>query len=102
MMMDDDIKSNLDGNKMLALLNTEEQIKDEYSDGPSFDPTELVEEGYVDIARIEAGGSFGELALSDGKPRMSTVKTLTNVHLLVLNRHAYNKSIDAIERKRIE
>ena len=35
---------------------------------------DLYEEGMVDIARLEGGGSFGELALVDGKPRFATIK----------------------------
>ena len=49
------------------------------------DPVVITEKGFVDIARIEQGGSFGALALIDGKPRMSTTKCLTRCHLLVLN-----------------
>jgi CRP-like cAMP-binding protein len=40
----------------------------------------------VDIGRVVAGGSFGALALTDGKPRISTTKCITRVHLLVLDK----------------
>ena len=37
-----------------------------YSDGEPADPISLTDPGFIDIARIEAGGSFGALALLDG------------------------------------
>ena len=55
------------------------------TDGDNADPVMLTEKGFIDIARIEPGGSFGALALIDGKPRMSTTKCLTRCHLLVLD-----------------
>lgn len=44
--------------------------------GPYVNPLDLLEEGNIDIARLEEGGSCGELALREGKPRMATIKCL--------------------------
>ena len=55
----------------------------------------------VDICRVTAGGSFGALALTDGKPRISTTKCITRVHLLVLNRHEWKKSENDIKKRKI-
>ena len=68
-------------------------------DGERVDPTEITEEGFVDIARLSEGCSMGELALVDKKPRMATVKCLTRCHLLVLNRADYIKTMKDQERK---
>ena len=62
-------------------------------DGDRSDPTEIIEEGFVDIARVTAGCSFGELALIDRKPRMSSVKCLTRCHFLVLHKNDYLKTL---------
>ena len=52
-----------------------------------------LEPGNVDIARLEGGGSCGELCLIDGKPRMATVKTLKRTHFLILNKKLYNEAL---------
>ena len=84
-------------------ITPEKKDLDEFnilSDGQPADPLELLEEGFVDIARLESGGSFGELAIIDGKPRMSTIKCLTRCHFIVLSKAAYNKTLYEIEKKR--
>ena len=63
------------------------------SDGPYVNPVDLLESGNVDIARLEGGGSCGELCLIDGKPRMATVKTLKRTHFLILNKKLYNEAL---------
>jgi len=55
-------------------------------DGEYVNPIDLLEEGNVDIARLEGGASFGELALLDGKPRMATIKVLKRAHFLRINK----------------
>lgn len=65
---------------------------DEYgllTNGPFINPINLLEPGNVDIARLEGGGSCGELCLLDGKPRMATVKCLKRTHFLILNKKLY-------------
>jgi len=47
----------------------------------------------VDIARLEDGGSCGELALKEGKPRMATLKCLKRTHFLILNKKLYESAI---------
>ena len=71
-----------------------------YDDGNRVDPSEIVEEGFVDMARVTVGSTLGELALVDGKPRMATVKCLTRCHFLVLNRSDYVKALKDQERKK--
>jgi len=63
------------------------------TDGPKVSPLDLLEPGNVDIARLEGGGSCGELCLIDGKPSMATVKTLKRTHFLILNKKLYNEAL---------
>ncbi len=63
------------------------------SDGPYVNPVDLLESGNVDIARLEGGGSCGELCLIDGKPRMATVKALKRTHFLILSKKLYNEAL---------
>ena len=65
-------------------------------------PADLVEEKFIDIARLESGGSFGELALIDGKPRMATIKCLTRCHFITLTKNIYKRSLDKIDRKALD
>ena len=41
------------------------------------------------IAKLHEGDSFGEMALVNDQPRMSTIVTLTPVELLVLEKRPY-------------
>ena len=63
------------------------------TDGSYINPLDLIEEGNVDIARLEGGGSCGELALKEGKPRMATLKCLKRTHFLILNKKLYESAI---------
>ena len=72
------------------------------SDGEIADPVSLTEKGFIDIARIENGGSFGVNALIDRKPRMSTAKCLTRCHLLVLTYPEWKISEGLIEAKKVK
>ena len=68
--------------------------------GEPADPIALTNKGMVDIARVVPGGSFGALALVDGKPRLSTTKCITRVHLLVLNKADWRESeLQSTKRK---
>ena len=96
------VKTNLEENYL------EEEVYDKVNDpfwllknGKKIEPSETVDKGFIDVARVEEGGTIGELALVDGKPRMCTTKCLTRVHLIKIIRSDYNKAIIEIERKRI-
>lgn len=71
------------------------------TDGTPVKPMDIIDPGFIDIARLEAGGSFGELALLDGKPRMATIKCLQRCHFFIISKNLYEKSLDEIERKRL-
>jgi signal transduction histidine kinase len=43
----------------------------------------------IEIGRLRAGDSFGEIALLDGGPRSNTVQALTSCHLFSLGRDAF-------------
>ena len=60
----------------------------------------LIDPGFIDIARIECGGSVGALALVDGKPRICTVKCLTRCHFISLSVGDFKKGLEEIERKK--
>ena len=62
-----------------------------YSEGDIANPIDLTDRGFIDVGRIEPGGSFGALALIDGKPRMCTTKALTRCHFLCLNKMEWKK-----------
>jgi len=74
-------------------MRNELRKHDEYgllTNGLNVNPIDLLEPGNVDIARLEGGGSCGELCLIDGKPRMTTVTCLKRTHFLILNKKLYN------------
>ena len=84
-------------------LVKKKQDEDEFGlldDGILVNASELVDPGFVEIARLNAGCSFGELALIDGKPRMATIKCLKRAHFMILSKKEYNKSLDDIKYKR--
>lgn len=70
------------------------------SDGIPADPVKLMDPQMVDLARIIAGGSFGALALSDGKPRITTTKCLVRTHFLVLSRTDWKKTEQDIKKRK--
>lgn len=69
-------------------------------EGERATPGLLLDDGFIDLARLEPGGCFGELALVDGKPRMATIKCITRCHFLVLNRTDYAKALREQDKKR--
>ena len=70
------------------------------SDGNEINPINLIDPGFIEISRLEAGASFGELALIDGKPRMATIKCLKRCHFLVLSKKEFQKSLEDIKQKK--
>ena len=62
--------------------------------------SELLDDGHVEIARIEPGVSFGETALVDEKPRMATIKCLTRCHFLILTKTYYLRALREIDKKK--
>lgn len=73
------------------------KVKD---DGTPADPIKLTQPHMIDIARIDAGGSFGALALTDGKPRITTTKCLIRTHLIVLSRADWKKTEQDIKKRK--
>ena len=63
------------------------------NDGRKLEASSIVDAGFIDIARITSGGSFGELALIDGKPRLITVKALTRCHMLTISKKDFDKAL---------
>jgi len=51
----------------------------------------------VDIARLEGAGSFGELALIDGKPRFATAKCTERTHFLVISIDDFKRAQEKIK-----
>jgi CRP/FNR family cyclic AMP-dependent transcriptional regulator len=47
-----------------------------------------------EVGTVEAGGFFGEMALIDGGDRVATVTALTDMQLLVLDRHDFNEMLE--------
>lgn len=80
----------IEGDEMALELNDDPyKLK---SDGRRIKVEDLLEKGFVDIARIHAGGSFGEMALIDGKPRFCTTKCLTRCHIIVIKKDEFEKA----------
>ena len=53
----------------------------------------VVERDGVELTRLMAGLSFGEMALIDGQPRQATVRTLTSTRLLRLPRATFRRAL---------
>jgi len=47
-----------------------------------------------EVGQVGPGSFFGELALLDGGPRTATVRALTSMRLLVLDRSAFDELVD--------
>lgn len=64
-----------------------------------------VSRGGEEIARLGAGGFFGEMALLDGGARVATVTAVTPMKLLVLNRGEFRSLVEVstmIDRRILE
>jgi len=55
----------------------------------------------VDVARIVEGGSFGDNALTDGKPRLCMTRCITRCHLLVMHVDDWKMSQKAMVKRKI-
>ena len=96
-----------DGGQSPVLPETDEDDFEEgdpyniLSAGRAKDPIVLTDDGYIDIGRIEPGGSFGALALLHGKRRMGTTKALTRCHLIVLKKDCWRLCEKEIKERKI-
>lgn len=70
--------------------------------GEPINVRDLYEVGMLDIARLEGGGSFGELALLDGKPRAATIKCTQRTHFMTISIDDYDKALKQIKRNELE
>jgi CRP/FNR family cyclic AMP-dependent transcriptional regulator len=50
----------------------------------------------VDIARLQSGEAFGEIALLDGKPRSATVITDTSSVLLIVEKRSFDSLLETV------
>lgn len=94
--------ANVGKDRSRSFNSVEEDIKKVYTAGEVVDPVTLTDRGFIDIGRIEPGGSFGALALIDGKPRMCTTKCLTRCHFLVLSKSDWLRAEKDIRKRKIE
>ena len=52
----------------------------------------------VEVVQFVKGGSFGELALENSKPRAASIKCKVNSHFLALEKNDYNRMIGKLVR----
>eukprot|EP00347_Sterkiella_histriomuscorum_P000821 403374386 len=57
------------------------------------------DDGFIQVAKLIDGSSFGELALLEQKPRAATIRCLQNSHFMVLTKNDYVRVIGKIERR---
>eukprot|EP00347_Sterkiella_histriomuscorum_P008621 403344394 len=55
---------------------------------------------YIEISQLQTGQSFGDLALIEQKPRMASIRCLTETHFAVLSKKDFNKVLGVIEKKK--
>jgi len=60
------------------------------------DGSARVERDGKPIARLEAGDFFGEMSLTDGKPRSASVIAETRITLLVVDSRSFRSLLDAV------
>lgn len=56
-------------------------------------------DGYITIAKLTNGSSFGELALIESKPRMATIRCLKDCDFIILSKDDYNRIIGTLVKK---
>jgi len=78
----------------------EEDLYKVASRGKNIHASLVIDPGFIDVARIEEGGSIGALALVDGKPRICTTKCLVRSHFISISKTQFLKALDEIERKK--
>lgn len=54
----------------------------------------------IELAILDNGHSFGEVALIEQKPRLATIRCLQDSHFAVLSKKDFNKVLGIIERKK--
>ena len=54
---------------------------------------------YIELATLDNGKSFGDLALIGSKPRMASIRCLEDTHFAVLSKQDYNSCLGQIEKK---
>jgi CRP-like cAMP-binding protein len=69
------------------------------TNGKKQDPIAMTEKGFIDIARIFEGGSFGENSLVDGKPRFCTTKCMQRTHIIYISKTNFEKAVEQTKRK---
>ena len=55
----------------------------------------------MEVVKLIAGKSFGELALIKNKPRAATIKCLEDCHFAVMSKQDYQKVLQRIEQKNL-
>jgi CRP/FNR family transcriptional regulator len=72
----------------------------EGEDGDAFivivDGTIRIERGDRTIRSMTAGGFLGEIALVEGRPRTATATCVTDVRLLEIRRHEFERLLDTL------
>ena len=62
------------------------------SSGGEVDEATSLNEMFIEVASLDGGKSFGELALISSKPRAATIRCKKDTHFAVLDKNAYQKS----------
>ena len=81
--------------------SNEEEVKEgegsiEISEHDSFEEDTL---NYKEVAVLNVGASFGELALISNKPRAATIRAKEDSHFAVLEKYDYQKVLGVIQEK---
>jgi CRP/FNR family cyclic AMP-dependent transcriptional regulator len=58
--------------------------------------TVRVERGDRTVRSMTAGGFLGEIALLDGRPRTATATCVTDVRLLVIQQHEFDRLVETL------
>jgi CRP-like cAMP-binding protein len=56
----------------------------------------------IEVAKLSAGESFGELALINDAKRAATVSCLTKCHFAILSREDFQKVLKDIEMRKVQ
>ena len=54
---------------------------------------------FIEVAKLQSGKTFGELALINDKPRAATIVCLQDCYLACLDRVSYQKVLQRLEQK---
>ena len=69
-----------------------EARKEDPTAGGEEDVEAAFDDLFIEVAKLEGGQSFGELALISSKPRAATIRCKKDTHFAVLDKNAYQKS----------